>query len=255
MNQHEYKTFIDAWANVHEVMPGGKQISTGAMRIVVESLKKYPLEALLDALERHLKTSRYAPAPKDIIDLLEAKNAHISADEAWAIVIESLDENATVVLTQEMAEARGIALPIIEAGDMIGARMAFKEAYARIILSADKPQWFVSEGWDSARRIDAVKKAVQLGRLPAASAKAYLPVPVDFPVGGLLRGTVTELPNNDKRLQEKWGELKTALDNGKSKMDEADQKRREEAAMKKRAEELRREELIAQAVGDTTCKQ
>jgi hypothetical protein len=53
-----------------------------------------------------------------------APGGHPTANEAWALVLASRDETDTVVWTEQIAEAAGIARPIIDAGDDVGARMA-----------------------------------------------------------------------------------------------------------------------------------
>lgn len=243
MNQCDYKTFIDAWTNVQEVMPAGKQLSAGAMRLIVESLKQYPLEDLLAAMERHLKTSKFAPAPKDIIDLLEINNAHVGADEAWSIVIESMDERSTVVMTQEMREARAIAWPLWESGDEIGARMAFRDAYNRIIKTAPEPRWTVSLGFDVEGRESGIRKAVELGRLSHDEANRYLPSSREGgPIAGLLTGNIVEMPEKNTGLRNRWGELKQALLDGKAKLEEREWKEREQQRIER---EQHRAEVLA----------
>lgn len=229
MNQQEYKTFIDAWSNAHEIMPGGKQLSAGAMKMVVDVLTPYPLDFLLLAIDRHVKTGKFAPTPKDLIDMIEHGNRHISADEAWAIVLESFDEFETVVMTKEIAEARMIAFPIWQEGDKVGARMAFKTAYDRIVLSAPGPQWFVSEGFDKEKRSIAVMKAVQLGRIGQDVAAKHLPPPMDGgPIGKLLTGKVTHMPTNNATLAERWHELGQAIKDGMRRLEEEEFRKREQ---------------------------
>ncbi len=46
------------------------------------------------------------------------------------------DESTSVVWTDEMCQAWGVAAPLLEDGDKVGARMAFKESYARLIEEA-----------------------------------------------------------------------------------------------------------------------
>ena len=246
MNANEYKTFTGAWASANEIMPGGKQLSPDAMKMVIHALAPYPLDLLLLAIDRHLKTGKFAPTPKDLIDMLEHGHHHIGADEAWGIALESFDEDATCVMTQEILEARGVALPIYEAGDSIGARMAFREAYNRIIKTDRKPEWTVSEGYDKARRIDAVTKAVQLGRLTHNDAARYLPAPMDGgPIGKLITGKVTDMPTNDEALRQRWGGLKQALVDGQIKAEERKQQQRDDSARRKAAFEQKKQDALA----------
>jgi len=122
---------------------------------------------------------RFPPKPASIIAMIDAMrpDGRLGADEAWAMI--PMDEYASAVITQEMAEALHVARPLLEAGDKIGARMAFKEAYARIVgenkRNGVKPSWFPSLGHDKAGRDSALAEAVRLGRLSADHAVGLLP--------------------------------------------------------------------------------
>lgn len=122
------------------------------------------------------KQGTFMPKPADIIrtigERLEPQQPKwISANEAWAIALPAADEAETVVWTQEIAKAWAISKPIFEAGDKVGARMAFIPAYERFVESARNegrlPQFEISAGWDADRRGRAVTNAVTAGLLPA----------------------------------------------------------------------------------------
>lgn len=177
MNQNDYTTFAEAWANAHEVMPGGKVLSVGAMQLVIDTLKEYPLQHLLAAIRKHVQTGRFAPTPADIIEIIAAHTGskHIGAEEAWGIALQSFDEFATVVWTKEIAEARNIAADIYSQGDKVGARMAFKEAYNRLIATADpRAEWTINAGFDGEHRAMAIKQAIAAGRLPRGAGEQYV---------------------------------------------------------------------------------
>jgi len=175
MKKSDYKSFTESWESANEVMPGGKILSVPAMELVIEALNAYPLDTLLAAIKKHVQTARFAPTPADIIELIDSHRGakHINADEAWVIALKSFDEFETVVWTREISEARAIARSIYLSGDMIAARLAFREAYNRIIKTAGDPRWFVNVGFDAARRDDAVKEAILLKRLPVDYVDPY----------------------------------------------------------------------------------
>lgn len=203
MNQNDYTVFAEAWANAHEVMPGGKTLSIGAMQLVIDALKEYPLTHLLGAIKKHLKSARFAPVPADIIEIIATHTGakHIGAEEAWGLALESFDEFSTVVWTPEIAEARGIAADIYHSGDKIGARMAFKEAYNRIIATTSKrPKWLINAGFDPEHRAVAIQQAIAVGRLPNGSGSEYL-LGVDAPtatVAGLISHAQAKTGKVDK---------------------------------------------------------
>ena len=87
-------------------------------------------------------------------------------------------EGASVVWTEEMAQAFGVACPLMDS-DEVAARMAFKEAYAKALSAArndGKPvKWTPSLGQDPWGRESALRQAVELGRLKAEHAARLLP--------------------------------------------------------------------------------
>lgn len=168
MQKSDFKQFAEIWSDIHDVMPGGKTFSQRTMTIVFDALEDYPLETVFQAIKLHTKQGKFAPSPTDIVEIITERTGarHIGCEEAWAIALESFDEYSTIVWTQPIAEARAIASGLYLDGDKVAARMAFKDAYNRIIKIAPEPSWTVTEGFDLARRADAVKQAVLLNRLP-----------------------------------------------------------------------------------------
>lgn len=105
------------------------------------------------------------------------------------MVLAAQDEAETVVWTDQIAEAAGIAQPILDAGDEVGARMAFRDAYERILREhGDKPpRWFASLGTDPGRRTVAIERGVRAGLLTKTHAEKLLPAPKDAgPLGEAL---------------------------------------------------------------------
>lgn len=189
MQSSDYKQFAGIWADAHEVMAGGKVFSKRAMDMIFETLEDYPLEAVFQAIKIHTKKGKFAPSPADIVEIISERTGakHIGCEEAWSIALESFDEYSTVVWTQPIAEARAIASSLYFDGDKVAARMAFKDAYNRIIKTAPEPSWMVTEGFDMARRADAIKQAVLLKRLPPLKADSrHLIEPPTATITGLI---------------------------------------------------------------------
>ena len=172
MKENDFSAFRAAWLTGHEISSSNRTPSDAAVMAVFDLLDEYPLNYVLGALSQHSKNSRFAPTAADLVEIIGDRTGqrHIAADEAWSIVLESFDENATVILTQEIAEARGIALDI---PDRIGQRMTFKAAYDRIVAKALPPKWFISGGFDPDQRQAAISRAIQLGRLPKSAGSQY----------------------------------------------------------------------------------
>jgi hypothetical protein len=189
MQTNDKRAFKDAIELAYET--ARQPLPTPAVLTVYwASLESYPLDAVLRAISKHVAASEFAPTPAAILKHLpKQSDGRPEADEAWAIALRSRDERDTVVWTTEIAEAWAIAESVID-GDEIGARMAFKAAYARITdqsRGVNRPvEWVVSQGFDAARREEVVTQAVREGRLQLARAKAAVPMlagPSEAPAG------------------------------------------------------------------------
>lgn len=147
-------------------------------------LTDYDLDAVRTALGRYVATEpKFPPTPAQILEMLGAGKGDVrpGADEAWAIALTSQDERDTVVWTAETAEAFAACRPVLELGDEVGARMAFKDAYNRLVgtarMQGRPPVWNVSLGFDADRREVVLRKAESAGLLPAPVVAGLLPPP------------------------------------------------------------------------------
>lgn len=144
-------------------------------------LRGYEFVDVEKAFGQYMKSAegRFSPKPASIISIIDAMrpDGRPGADEAWAMI--PMDEYASAVMSQEMAEALHVAQPLLNAGDKIAARMAFKDAYTRIVetnkRNGIKPSWFPSLGQDKEGREAVLAEAVRLGRLSADHAIGLLP--------------------------------------------------------------------------------
>lgn len=89
------------------------------------------------------------------------------------------DEAASVVWTEEMAQAFGVAIGLLEEGDQVAARMAFLERYRTLVQSArnagELVHWTPSLGTDRLGREAALIAARDKGRLTHAHVAGLLP--------------------------------------------------------------------------------
>lgn len=181
------------------------------------ALAKYPLDVVRAAFDAHVldpQRGRFVPVPADLIAQIEGfteADGRPGVEEAWAKALIAADEAATVVWTEEMADAWAIARPVFALGDEVGARMAFKEAYAsRIDAARAKRQpvkWLVSEGHDPEQRAQVVLDAVADGRLSPERALG-LPAPRSSAVA-LLEGNVSGMPESVRAEFQRLRELYT----------------------------------------------
>ena len=189
MFRADLKPFCELLDEVYELH--GKTLTDGAKAIFFRSLALYPLDTVRLALSAHVKDpqrGQYPPKPADVIAQIEgdaANDTRPGPEEAWAIAAQALDESNTVMLNNEIAEAWGIAAPIVELGDEVGARMAFREAYVRLVAKARgtglPAVWWPSIGTDAEKRHTALQRAVSQGLIAATApvVQAALPAPTD----------------------------------------------------------------------------
>ncbi len=154
----------------------GRTFTPIAARVLADDLSSYDEHAVMRALTRcrkELKPGQFC---------LEAITSRIDdgrpgVEEAWAMLPH--DEYKTVVWTEEMVKAWSVALPLIEDGEMVAARMAFKEAYTKAISEAREQRttikWTASLGHDKNGRENVLIEAIEKGRLTAPQVKGLLP--------------------------------------------------------------------------------
>lgn len=154
----------------------GKVFSPGAARQFAADLSPYPESQVFGALERCRREVKGILSLADVISRLD--DGRPGADEAWAMM--PRDESQSVVWTDEMAVAWGIARPLIEAGEPVAARVAFRDCYNRVVTLARcerRPaQWRLSPGSDPNGRTQAIADALEKGRLSKRHAMELLPV-------------------------------------------------------------------------------
>lgn len=143
-------------------------------------LAPFPAPAFKQAFATYsMERPDFPPTPNSIAARCRLLDGRPDENEAWAVAITSTDERETVVWTQEMAAAFALARPLMESGDEIGARMAFKDAYKRLVEVARATNkatcWTVAAGWDSKRRDLAVQNAVNAGLLAGPQPHLALP--------------------------------------------------------------------------------
>lgn len=149
-------------------------------------LRSYALSDVSQALGTYTRAEpKFPPTPAQILALMGEGQGddRPTADEAWAIALGACDEADTVVWTEETAKAFEAARPVLDLGDKVGARMAFKGAYERLVDVArreGRPKSVrASLGWDLDRRAAALSAAVTAGLLPAPEVAGLLPPPDD----------------------------------------------------------------------------
>lgn len=154
----------------------GRTFSEAAAKVFVDDLAVYPEDQIMAALVRCRKEVRCVLTLSDVVTRLE--DGRPGAEEAWAML--PMSESQSAVWTTEMSQAFGVALPLIDAGEVVAARMAFKETYLRLVNQArDHGQWVewhVTLGHDPLGREPVLLLAVEKGRLSYEHARDFCPL-------------------------------------------------------------------------------
>lgn len=181
MTESEQDRVLQLLVATAEIM--GTELKPAALMMMVSDLAEYEFKAVANALTRCRKELSGKLTLKAILEVLAPAGGWLTANEAWSRALPAANERNTVVWTTEARRAWFVALPMIEAGDKVGARMAFIAAYDREVSNAknagQKPQHEVSPGDDALLRDAAIQKAQTEGLLTAPNKPLALPSPVD----------------------------------------------------------------------------
>tara|TARA_A100001391_G_scaffold176590_1_gene139860 strand:- start:4395 stop:5138 length:744 start_codon:yes stop_codon:yes gene_type:complete len=211
------------------------------LRMWWEMLAAFDVASVRQAFQRHIATEpKFPPTIGQILEILNAGNkvGKLGSEEAWAIAVKACDERETVMLTDQIAEAWGICKPIMDLGDEVGARMAFKEAYQRLNASSTGPvKWWPSIGNDPHKRDAALSEAKRLGLLPAPQVTALLP-----PAVRMGQDDLPPSPEGLRKLKELMASLRVR---GANEAEEAEAERE-----RKRQEETDRKAAITRKIAD-----
>lgn len=152
------------------------ELSPAAASVLASDLDGIPEAAVLAALVRCRRELR--PGSFCVAAILQRiDDGRPGAEQAWAMLPHS--ESQTVVWTDEMNAAWAAAKPLLDEGERVAARMAFKETYAALIAAARDERlpvrWRVSMGTDKHEAERVINEAVAAGRLAAPHAALLLP--------------------------------------------------------------------------------
>lgn len=145
----------------------------------MEALAVFPPGSVMKSATSYIKSNKFKPQLADIVQgcMAQVPNAWLSADEAWARMPKS--ELDSCMLTNETAQAMAAASPLLEVGDRIAARMAFKGAYERLVEQAKvegrMPVFFPSLGSDIPGRATMLGTAVKAGQFQLEAALNIVP--------------------------------------------------------------------------------
>jgi len=170
--------------DVHELR-GIRPLSGRAKALFAQQVAEYPLRVIRAAISAHLKgpSGKYTVPmqPSHVIEEITGamvNDGRPAVDEAWSMALQLRDESASGRATPEIIGAFAVCRPVLDTGDKVGARMAFKDAYARLVAearAAGRPiEWILSLGRDAQRRAEAAEDALLAGHLRLEHAKPLM---------------------------------------------------------------------------------
>src|SRR5512135_2526111 len=156
---------------------GSPFTSESVATVFIEDLAGYPEPLMLAALKRCRLEHTGRLTVADVLSRIE--DGRPGVETAWAQVATLSDERKSLAWCEEMRLAWAAALPLLERGDAIAARMAFKEEYARLLTVARRertpPRWSLTLGSDPDQREQVVTAAAAQGLITAEYATKLLP--------------------------------------------------------------------------------
>lgn len=137
-----------------------------------EELRDLDFDATQRACREWARSNSKPPTIADIRNAVLPDTGHPGPEEAWALVPKT--EEVSAVVTQQILSAMGVAIPMYVDGDKVGARMAFKEAYGKLLATVKgPPEWTLTRGTDKSGREASLVEAVHQGRLTATRALGF----------------------------------------------------------------------------------
>ena len=104
----------------------------------------------MSATRTTLRSFQFRPSVAELWDIVDRMDGRPGHEEAWAMYPKSELESACV--TDEMHEAARAAQHLIDAGDLVAARMSFIEVYKSAVARARRDRvpvsWHVTLGTD-----------------------------------------------------------------------------------------------------------
>lgn len=259
MNASDRKPFIASLVGLADYYR--QPLPEAALNVYWTALQRYPFAQVEAAMQAHISDAergKWMPKVADIVAQIQAAtpdDGHPSPDEAWGVIAQIIDnEKETAFLTEPMREAWAGCSAILELGDEVGARMCFREVYAKAVSKARRggiaPRWLPTIGTDPEKRAEAARSALAAGKITQEQASALLPAPEPARVMGLLASAAAAAKDPDT-ARKGLEALKAAVQRMETRAAREEQERLERLARER--EELQR--LRDAAVAELLAKQ
>jgi hypothetical protein len=177
----EFSSLLDAAYDLLGKTPQAKVISAGSKALFFSALAQYPMADVRNALSAHVREGTFTPVPNDIKTQIERRQAvqWIGADEAWAQVPKLETEPGLLNQVTSCALAAAAEFLDMPRPDMVAARMAFKQAYDRLVdqekLAGRAPRYWVSPAGSIEAQNEVRQEGIRLGLLNTTWAPPAAP--------------------------------------------------------------------------------
>jgi len=178
MHESQKREFRDELQAVMDLYDKDK-LTKAVLRHWWTALIEYPLQTVIHCIDQHVKASKFAPKPSDIIEQINAQDGRPTAEEAWSVALKASDESETIVWTDEIAGALACgAGDLLAEGDKTAARMAFRDSYNRLLGESRakklKLNCWVSLGHSVDKRNSVIEDAAERGLISRDKANTLL---------------------------------------------------------------------------------
>jgi len=183
MFKNEFEKFSEMFGDVASMY--NKTMSTTQTAMYFRVLAQYPIEAIQAALDAHICSSdrgRFMPMPADLIGQLETMrfDGRPSAEEAWSVAVQSIDEDLTIVWTQETQDAwAASARELMAIGDKFNASRGFIGKYNELVAMARRNgiavKWLIVNGYNKDLREQVIRQAYKDKKITQEYARILLP--------------------------------------------------------------------------------
>ena len=245
MNFSDKKIFVEALTACSSIYR--QSLENPVITVFWRLLEEYELNDVLMAFDKHLAESKFMPTPAEIITRIPKSKTNLDKNEAWALCQRLTTEDDTAIITNNMRDAWAIAYPILERGDKVGARMAFNEAYERLLTEYPETKWEVQGGTNKELKYQRVSEAVRLGRLSDSQLKIHCHNTESIGFDGLTKLALNQ-GNKGKKgkkiLKGKWAAVKLNIRNSSAAEEQRYLKRKQEEREKS---EAHRNEVLSRA--------
>ena len=161
-DKHAFQDALTPWLQSHD-----RPVDPPTLRFWWEALQQYDIEQVQHAILEAARDSAFKPTPANVIAKIPLRPGdYLPSELAWNAVPK--DEGDAAYVCMEMLGAWTSCRDDYDAGDRIGARRTFLEAYDKLIVAAKasgkRASWFLSASTtDKTATAAAIDEAESMG--------------------------------------------------------------------------------------------